>query len=391
MRWDFLVLGSSGIQGVITAKTLLDKGYSVLLSDLYKEESLRLLAKYSPDRVSFRGLDVRNKKKLLSLIKSARPKVLINCVEADYNLLVYQACLKAEINVIDLGSDIPMTEKQMQMHDEFVSIGRTAITGCGSTPGINNVMVEHASRDLDNIDTIEAGFAWDSNIKCFVPPFSIRSILEELQRPAVYLEDGKWREVKHPLDNLVRYQFRSIGSQQCMLIGEHAEPHTFYERYKLKGIKNIRFYGSFPRHSLNTLKMLLELGLGNDERVSVSNKNDMHDVSPLDVLAQTLRRLPKPNGYKETEILWAIIEGKKGRKKVRTEMECVVHTRDGWEEASCNIDTGITAGIMAMMIERGEIGLTGSFSPEQCIQPAVLFRRLARYGMKVYKDGRRIN
>ena len=99
--------------------------------------------------------------------------------EGDWDLIALKSFIKSDISSIDLGSDIQMTRDQLNLNKELEKKGLIHITGCGSVPGIGNVMLHYAADKFDKIDTVEVGFAWDSNIKKFVVPFSMTSILRE--------------------------------------------------------------------------------------------------------------------------------------------------------------------------------------------------------------------
>ena len=395
MSYDFLILGSSGIQGKIVAHALLERRYKLFLTDLYPEESKDLLKGHKSSKATY--LDVRDIKATIACIRKIKPKVVINCAEGDYNFQVYQACLKAKANVIDLGSDISPTRKQLNLHKKFEKVKIIGITGCGSTPGINNIMLKHGAQKFDTIDSVEAGFVWDSNIKSFVVPFSIGSILYELTDPADYLENGKFKKIKNSHRKPKYIKHTPIDRQACFIVSGHAEPYTFWRCFKNKGLKKVRLYGGFPRHSLEVIKMFIKLGFRNDKKdVSVEyekKKGKMRfvDVTPLDVLTQILKRVKVSKRYKETEVLWVSIFGKKGNKKMVIKMKCVVKSLKGWENAGCNIDTGITAAIVAQMIKNKEIDKYGSFVPEQIIPEKSFFDHLSHYGMKVFENGSKVN
>jgi lysine 6-dehydrogenase len=395
MSWDFLILGSSGIQGKIVTRALLEKGYKLFLTDLYPDESKNLLKGHRSSKSSY--LDVRDMKAAIACIRKIQPKVVINCAEGDHNFEVYQACLKARSNVIDLGSDIPPTRKQLNLHKEFKKEKIIGITGCGSTPGINNVMLKYGAQKFDAIDSIEAGFVWDSNIKEFVVPFSISSILYELDDPSDYMENGKFKKLKNPLRKPRYIKHAPIDKQACFIVSGHAEPYTFWRYFKNKGVKNVRLYGGFPEHSLQVIKTFIKLGFRNDKKdVSVEyekRKERMQfvEVTPLDVLTQILKRIGAPKKYKETEVLWTSIFGKKGNKKLVVKMKCLVKSLKGWDTAGCNIDTGITAAIIAQMIKDKEIDKYGSFVPEQVVPETPFFNHLSHYDMKIFENGLLIN
>lgn len=384
-NFNYLVLGASGLQGKIVSRDLLEKGQRVLLADLYRSGSKELIKKY-PGKASFKFVDLRRIMDTVELIKWSGANIVINCAEGDWNLNVYRACLKAKVNVLDLGSKISMTKQQLAMDKEFKKVGLVAITGCGSTPGINNVMLQYAERQFDDIHTVNAGFAWDSNIKRFVVPFSIESIIEEFTWEAPIVESGKWQS-RMPLENITEKEFRAIGRQSIFLV-EHAETFTFYHYFKDKGLQNIKFYAGFPEHSTNTIMTLIELGLGKKDAIVVDGPR----VAPVNLLTRVLKELETPKDYFETENLWVEILGQKDDKPKRILMECIVPTLPGWEDAGCNIDTGLPASIIAQMIADGRITARGSFAPEAgIIDEDDFFKELAAREMVVYQNGVPIN
>ncbi len=384
MRSDFLVLGASGMQGKIVVRDLLENGYTVHLADLYKEGSEKLLSAY-PKKTDFDFIDLRDMRGTKNLIRRVDPSVVINCAEGDWNLNVFRACLDTKKHVMDLGSDIPMTKEQIAMGPFFKEEDITAITGCGSTPGINNILLHHAHELFDTIHTIEVGFAWDSNIKKFVVPFSIQSIVEEFTDPAPVIENGEWIE-KIPLQSVVEREFRGIGKQQCFFV-RHPETYTFYLYYQNEGLKNLRFYAGFPEHSFDTIHTFIETGVASREPLEIEGKK----IVPIDVLTQTLRNLITPAGYKEKENLWVLVQGIKGGEEKEILMECIVDTLPGWEDAGCNIDTGFPASIMAQMLKAGDINARGSFVPGFIVPKEKFFKELRKKQMAVYQNGQVIN
>ncbi len=382
MQYDFLILGGAGMQGRIAARDLLESGHSVFLADLYKENATKLLKR---PKTGFAFIDLRDVPAVIALIKKVKAPVVLNCAEGDWNLDVYGACLKTKTHVLDLGSDVPMTKKQIAMHADFEKNNLVAITGCGSTPGINNVLLHHAHQQFDRLETIEVGFAWNSNIKKFVVPFSIQSIIEEFTDPAPIIENGKWIN-KVPMETIEERDFREIGKQKCFFV-RHPETHTFYAYNKKDGLKNLRFYAGFPDHSFDTIRTFIDTGLGNREPVVV----DDHEIKPIDILTQAVKKIATPEGYTEKENLWVHVWGEKNGKSKEILMECIVNTLPDWQDAGCNIDTGMPASIMAQMVKDGRITARGSYPPGPVVPTEEFFRELADRGMMVYQNGKVIN
>src|SRR3989344_573954 len=382
-KYDFLIFGAGGMQGKIVLKDLLEKGYKIFASDIYQQHIDDLRKKFSG--FDYEIVDLKNVKKTASLIKKVKPFLVINCAEADWDLNVYKVCLKCKVHVIDLGSDIPMTKKQLAMDSAFRKQKLIAITGCGSTPGVNNVMLDYAVGLLDSVHTVNAGFAWNSNIKEFVVPFSIPSIVEEFTIPATLMKNNKWLK-KKPLDTIKGRRYQEIGRNKCFLV-RHPEPYTFYFYYKDKGLKNIKFFAGFPTHSFSMIYNFINLGLASKEKMKMNGS----EIVPLEFLTETLRRAEIPDGYKESEVLWVEIIGKKDNKRKEIFMECITDTYPGWEDAGCNIDTGIPTSIIAQMVINGQIKAWGSFAPEAVVPKEEFFKALREKDMDIYMNGRLIN
>lgn len=383
-KYDFLILGGAGIQGKIVTKDLIESGYTCFIADIDRARAQKLLKKYG-EKAALAYVDVRDIDMTVDVIRRSGSEVVVNCVEGNWNVEVYKACLVAGVHCIDLGSEEEETMEQLEMNSLFQKKRLTAITGCGSVPGIGNVMLRYAAKKFDTIDTIEVGFAWKSNIKRFVVPFSIESIIEEFTRPALIVKDGKFIH-RSPLKTITLKNHRAIGKQK-MLIVRHPETLTFFHYYKHMGVKHVRFYAGFPPHSEEKIRSLIELGFGSNISVKIHG----HEIRPIHFTTEVLRRLKVPEGYREKENLWLEVSGKKNGKEKVIHMNCIVPTIKNWEDAGCNIDTGMTASVIGQMILEGGIRKRGSFAPEAIVPEKPFFRELVKRRMTFYENGKRLN
>lgn len=383
MVYDFLVIGATGAQGRIATRDLLQSGYSVVLAGRDKSRIEHIIKKYK--RATFAYLDLRDKSSIIDVIKNSGVSVVVNCADGDYDLDVLNACIKVKANCLDLGSGDSITLEQLKLDKVLRRESLIAITGCGSVPGIGSVMAGYASEKFDKIEKIYAGFAWDSNMKVFVVPYSIDTIAEEFTYKSPIIKNGRMKLIE-PGSYVLDRNFMNIGKQRvrCMM---HQEIYSFYNSFKNKGVKEIIFYGGFPEHSYNTIMNLIELGLCSKDYITVDGKK--HRM--IDCLTEALKKLSIPKGYKELEDLWVTIVGKKNGRKKKIEMVCTAGTLKGWEDATCNIDTGMPISIMAQMIKKGTIKAKGSFSPELIVPSNIFFKELAKRKMYVYENGRKIN
>ena len=383
---DFLVLGATGMQGCIVARYLSENGHRIYISGRNQSRLEEAGKKYKIEGAQ--ALDLNNKEETTKLIHQIRPAVVINCAEGDWNLSVYRSALEGGANVIDLGSDLSATGEQLALNEEFKKKNLVAITGCGSTPGVNNVMLRYAGDYFDSITTIEAGFAWNSNIKTFVVPFSMESIIEEFTEPAPVIENKSWLK-KIPLETVRDQEFREVGNQKVFLV-RHPETETFFSHYKNKGVENVRFLAGFPKHSFDTIMSYLNHSFTKNDKVIFIHVDGKGEI-PLIGLTKVLQEIhPLPKDYMEKENLWVRIGGEKDGAKKEILMECIVPTLPDWKEAGCNIDTGFPASIIGQMILKGDINQYGSFAPEAIVPCDKFFQALNKNNMIILMNGEMI-
>jgi len=388
MIFDFIVLGATGMQGRIVVRDLLETGYSVFLCGWEKtgdkENVLHLLRKYKK-KTKFRYVEARKIGTIVRAIKQSKSNIVINCMEGDWNFEVFKACAMLGVNCIDLGSEIPVTKKQFSLNKIMKKKNIACITGIGSVPGVGNIMLRYASEKFDTIKEINLGFAWDSNIKEFVVPFSIESVLEEFTERAPIVEHKHFK-YKIPLSNVIKEHHRYIHTEKELFV-RHPEQYTFLHYFSKKGLENIRFYAGFPEHSFRMIVSLIKLGFASKEPINYFGKK----IKPVNFLTEMLRHLGMPKGYTEKENLWVHIVGTKNGKKKDVLMECLVPPLRGWESAGCNIDTGFPASILAQLVKKESITEKGSFSPEMGVPPLVFFKELRKKSMRIYENGKIIN
>jgi len=384
MAYDFIVIGATGIQGKIASKDLLQSGYSVLMAGRNKSSVEPILRRYK--RSGFACLDLHETKNISAVIRKSDADIVVNCADSQFNIEILEACLKTNLHYLDLGADNDdLNGEQFRMHNAFKKKGRIALTGCGSSPGITSIMAAYAAAKMDTIRKIDAGFAWNSNKDTFVVPYSISTIVREFTMKAPMIKNGRKVDAE-PLSIIIRHTLPGVGKQISQNI-LHQEIYTFYRSFKEKGIKDIIYYCAFPESSFNTLMTLINLGLCMEEHV-VNNGKEMMFV---DVIGDKLKELKMPPGYTEKEDLWMTMYGKKDGQDKKIEMVCSASTLKGWEDATCNVDTGMPISIMAQMIKKGIITERGSVAPENAVPTAHFFAELAKRKMIVYENRKRIN
>ena len=378
---DFAVLGATGDEGRIASKYLIENGHSVLLCGR-NPSSIASLIKNKKARFAY--TDLNDIGRTAATLRKSGAKIALNCAEFTMNINAMKACLTAGLNYLDLGGLHEMTIRQYKLDREFKKRNLFALLGCGSTPGISNVMAAYAVSKLDSVEHIELGFAWKSNMKSFVVPYSIESIVYELTTPPTILKDGKFKKAQACSAEGITH-FKGIGRQNTYCI-VHSEVFTFYKYFKNKGLRNIHYKAGFPEHSHNTINTLIRLGFASKEPIEVNKAK----VRPIDFTKKVLKKIKMPDGYKEFEDIWVKADGERNKKKIRIEMDCLGKTLKGWEFAGSNVNTGMTIAIMAELLDREVIKGKGVAAPEAAVPPLEFFEELKRHGFKLYMDNKAI-
>ena len=382
MKYDFIIFGGTGQQGGICARDLIESGYSVLLVGRDKTRIKNLLKN---KKTGFIEVDLRNEEEIAKAIKSSNADVVVNCAELIFNVAIMKACLKTKKSLTDLGGLQKITLEQFKLHDSFKKTGIINITGCGSTPGIVNVMTAHVLEKLDSVKTIYLGFVWDSNIKKFVVPYSIQSIFDEFTENPITYHDGKFVKEKRMTCKGTK-NFKEVGKQTVYCI-VHSEVYSFSKYFKNKGLKNIHYMAGFPEHSMKVIQTLIDLGFNSEEPIKINET----EIKPINFTTEVLKKIKWPKNYREVENLWVEICGKKNNKDIKIEMNCIVKSLPGWEDAGSNVDTGRTISVISQMLKDNLIKEKGVYAPEAVVPCKPFFKELAKRKMYIYENGRKIN
>jgi Saccharopine dehydrogenase NADP binding domain len=126
-------------------------------------------------------------------------KVCVNCADYRLNLSVMRGALEAGTHYVDLGGLYHVTRQQLELDREFAERGLAAMLGMGSAPGKTNLLAAAAVARLDeDPESLEIWAATRDPAAAdhpFPAPYSVRTLLDELQMRPVVVEDGHVIEV----------------------------------------------------------------------------------------------------------------------------------------------------------------------------------------------------
>ena len=174
-----LVLGGTGAMGQGVARDLIkqEQVKSVVLGDIAIDPERVQPKLRASDKVSLKKVDVNDHAGLVAAIKQA--EVVINCAGPFYKTAVpvAKAAVEARVNYIDICDDYQGTEILFASEIDAAArdAGITVLTGMGSDPGTNNVIVKYYADRMDRVDEValywvvaiadlSEGAAWDHSL-----------------------------------------------------------------------------------------------------------------------------------------------------------------------------------------------------------------------------------
>jgi lysine 6-dehydrogenase len=367
-----LVLGGTGGMGQGVARDLIKQEQikKVILGDINTDPSRVQDKLRASEKVSLSKIDVNDHKGLVKTIKDA--DVVINCAGPFYKtaVTVAKAAVEAKVNYIDICDDYEATDVLFasDIGGAAQEAGITVLTGMGSDPGTNNVIVKWYANQLDRVDEIAlfwvvsiaelAGAAWDHGLH-----MTIGKIPQYLDGKLEYVEGGTGEETAEFLEPLGTCQVRYVG---------HPQPLTI-PRY-IKGVKKVVVKGVLiPSWVDQLIKEQRETGFLSEEPIEVKGTK----VTPYDLTLRLWEAIPKNRDKGPSASgLKVIVKGERKGKQVTYTADIVGRMAPG---------TGLPASIAALMLDAGDVTVKGVVAPEGCIDPGKFLAALIQRGAKIHQ------
>ncbi len=367
-----LVIGGTGGMGQGVARDLIKQEQikEVILGDINidpdrVQEKLRASTK-----VTLIRMDVNDHNSMVDSIK--KKDVVINCAGPFYKtaVAVARAAVESKVNYIDICDDYEAAEILFASDIDKAAkdAGITVLTGMGSDPGTNNVLVKWYADKLDRVNEIYlywvvsiaelAGAAWDHSLHMI-----LGKIPQYLDGKLEYVEGGSGEEMEKFLEPLGECLISYVG---------HPQPFTI-PRY-IQGVKKVVIKGALiPLWVDKLIKEQKATGLLNKEFIDVKGTK----IVPYDLTLKLWDTIPKErdNGPAASG-LKVIVKGERDGNQVTYTADIVGRMAPG---------TGLPASIAALMMNAGEVSEKGVVAPEGCINPDRFLSELLKRGARIHQ------
>ena len=344
-------------------------------------------------------------KDLNNVIKAAGGcDLIVNGLPLQYDLIIMEAALAVNASYLDMAGpmeDIGFVESYKlifsQWHEKFKAKKLTAMVGCGSSPGLANIIARESVDEMDSCDQIGIYIYEGVWAKRYTPFWwSPEVALGDMAYDTFRFENGKIIKDK-PFSRPVMMKFSGIDKEIRMVDHEHDEPVTMglLADRVLKGVKNVEFKYGGPHVELS--ESLYQLGLLSKEPVNVKGT----DIVPMDLVLKLCPPAPKfadeiktilDEGLVMEEGAFLVrVDGYKDPNPIR--IDCHVNAPglvEAFEKSGLSHEaymTGQCASVFVKMMVDQAFTAKGLFVPEQLDADArrYCFQELVQLGITVEK------
>lgn len=280
-----LLLGT-GAQGTVAAQRMNEDPFvSELIIASKTPEAVERLA--GPlDKATGIVVDAQDPEAVLRAAKGV--DLIVNALPLAWTKHVFDAALEVKADYQDYAATTALHDDwvesiRLQYVDygpKFEAIGRTALVGTGSAPGVICAATRHTMRYLDTCDTIY-NFVWEGvETNRFIPYWwSPVTALHDMSEEAYAMIDGKL--VRTPAFGLpVKRQYDYMEKEITFVEHCHDEPvhYSFNADEYFKGVKNVYF--KYAGAGIDYALPLYRAGLLSHEEEEINGVR----IAPFDVV-----------------------------------------------------------------------------------------------------------
>lgn len=403
-----LVIGCGGVANVAIRKCCqADEIFTELcIASRTKSKCDELAAELkdtTKTKITTAEVDADDVNRLIELIRSYGPDLVMNIALPYQDLTIMDACLACGVNYMDTANYEPedtedpkwkeiyhkrCEEKgfsayfdyswQWAYREKFEKAGLTALLGCGFDPGVTQAYCAYAKKhEFDTIDTIDIldcnggdhGYPFATN---FNPEVNLR----EVSAPGSYMENGAWVEI--PAMSIKReYDFDGVGKKDMYLL-HHEEIESL--ALNIPEVKRIRFFMTFGQSYLTHMRCLENVGMLSTTPIDFEGQQ----IVPIKFLKALLPDPASlgPRTQGKTNI-GCIFTGKKDGKEKTYYIYNICDHQECYKEVksqAISYTTGVPAMCGALMLLTGKWNKAGVYTVEE-FDPDPFLDALEKYGL----------
>ncbi len=379
-RWyilKVLVLGS-GLMGRGAAFDLArnEDVDQVIVADI-ESKAAESLAREMGSKVVPRTVDARNRSQLVSLFSEVDS--VVSAVSYTVNLLHTEVAIETGTHMCDLGGNLWVVEKQMELDGAAKEADITVVPDCGVAPGMTNILTRSGIDQFTVIDSVKIRVGGLQQNP--LPPldysliFSVEGLINEYVEPCRVIRNGKVA-MEDPLEEIERIEFpKPFGTLEAFNTsgGTSTLPITYEGKVRNLDYKTIRY----PGHG-DKMWSFFKLGLMDSQEQDF----DGVKIAPRKVLERLLERNLPPTG-KDATLIRVSIEGRREAEQRILQYDVIDYFDDESGLTSMMRTTSFPAAVVATMCADGTITERGVLPPELAVPSGPFIEEMQRRGISI--------
>ena len=288
-----LVIGAGGQGGPCASVLAKESDVSeIVLGDINFDVVQSVIKKIGSQKIKSIQLDASSYEKVL--IAAQNMDVVIDLVIPQFAPNIMRAALAAGANYVNSAFDTPFWDQlvrnePLMLDKEFKAAGRTALLGCGLTPGITNVMIKYYCDQLGRVKNVKIrcggrALGKENLVKEWYPGWSPKQALIDFATEPNVFRNKAYKKL--PIfSEIEEYDFLEPVNQIPVAHHSHEEVYSI-PRYINKGIE----YCDFKYYIDTQAATFIKTGFTPDNEVSVNGQK----IKPFDVL---MALVTQPTNY----------------------------------------------------------------------------------------------
>lgn len=280
-----VILGCGNI-GSVAAADLADSRRTdeIVIADKSKTRVREVAKKVGGENVSWMEFDASKYDELVKVLEKF--DLALGFLPGTLGYQLTEACIDAKTDLVDVSY---MAKDSMLLDGAALEAGITVVPDCGFAPGISNILVGHAVKQLDNVKTIHimVGGLPERRLPPldYIVTWSTDSLIDEYTRKTTIIKKGEKVEVDS-LSGLEEVDFPSVGKLEAFYTdGLRTLIHTM-KNVEEMWEKTLRYKGHAKK-----IRLLNDLGFFDEDNIDI----DGLQVSPRRFTARLLgKTLCKP-------------------------------------------------------------------------------------------------
>lgn len=367
-----VALGGAGAMGRVAARTAaaFDCVDEIVIADRDVATAERVAADCGSKARAAR-IDVTDTAALAALLAPA--DAVLNTVGPFFRfaLPILRTAIATRTHYLDINDDWEPTLEMLELHDEAVRAGVTAIVGMGASPGVSNLLAVKAARTLDTVHTLVTGWGIEDaelerrdhgHGEPELPTAAVVHWMHQCSGTIRILRDGELVDVA-PVQELA-IDFPEIGTGPAWTVG-HPEAVTLPRTFaSLRECINVM---ALPRWLAGVVQVF-------------QAEIDAGRLTAEEAAAQIMSApaLPAEAAVPDAEVrlppLFAYASGRRDGKPAAVGVTVLGMPPGGMAGA-----TGVPLAVGFALFARGAAPRHGVFAPEACVEPDAFFDALAPY------------